>query len=108
MGRGGTLDPRLRAEGWKGPHFKPGAAVREGIPLDPEAEGGGIEGARAYWSRRPLLGQPGYQLPNARTSPRQTASRSLASESLATLAFLAAAVMTMTSLSSGSTKIDWP
>jgi hypothetical protein len=47
-----------------------------------------------------------YQLPYLATTPRHSASRSRASGSLPTLAFFAAAVMTITSLSSGSTKID--
>jgi hypothetical protein len=49
-----------------------------------------------------------YQLPYLPTNPRQTALRSAAKGSSPTLAFFAAAVITITSLSSGSTKIDWP
>src|SRR6266849_6922159 len=49
-----------------------------------------------------------YQLPYLLISPRQTALRSIANDSFPTLAFFATAVITMTSLSSGSTKIDWP
>jgi hypothetical protein len=47
-----------------------------------------------------------HQLPYLPTIPRQTASRSGPRDSLPTLAFLATAVTTITSLSSGSTKID--
>ena len=46
-----------------------------------------------------------YQLPYLPTIPRQSASRSRAKDSLPTLAFLAAAVITITSLSWGSTKM---
>ena len=49
-----------------------------------------------------------YQLPYLSINPRQTALRSIANDSFPTLAFFATAVTTMTSLSSGSTKIDWP
>jgi hypothetical protein len=49
-----------------------------------------------------------HQLPYLPTIACQTALRSLAKGSLPTLAFFATAVTTMTSLSSGSTKIDWP
>src|SRR5437879_646643 len=49
-----------------------------------------------------------YQLPYLPTIPRQIASRSRAKGSLPTLAFFAAAVITITSFSSGSTKIDCP
>ena len=49
-----------------------------------------------------------YQLPYFATMPRHSAPRSRAKDSLPTLAFFAAAVITITSFSSGSTKIDWP
>jgi hypothetical protein len=48
---------------------------------------------------------PAYQLPYLAMIPRQSALRSAANGSFPTLAFLAAAVITITSLSSGSTKI---
>ncbi len=51
---------------------------------------------------------PVYQLPYLPMSPRHSASRSRAKVSLPTLAFLAAAVTTITSLRPGSTKIDCP
>src|SRR5882757_5930093 len=40
--------------------------------------------------------------------PTPDGVRSIAKDSFPTLAFFATAVITMTSLSSGSTKIDWP
>src|SRR5205823_8264267 len=49
-----------------------------------------------------------HQPPYLPTMPRQTASRSMANDSLPTLALFATAVITITSLSSGSTKTDWP